>query len=80
MEERWNSGDTYAVMKDGRKTALRVLNSREDAETYKESNGGDYIEERHGEDRKCNDYCPCCKFCEYYKNKVENGGTNKMPF
>ena len=72
-EERFNSGDKFAVMKKGRKTALRVLDSYEKAEEWMEYNGGDYIEVRKGEDKKCQDYCSACEFCNYYKEVVANG-------
>lgn len=65
-EERFNSGDKFAVMKKGRKTALRVLDTEDEAETWKEENGGDFIEVRKGEDKKCLDYCNACKFCSHY--------------
>lgn len=69
-EERFNSGDKFAVMKKGRKTALRVLDSMEKAEQWKTNNGkGDFIEVRPGEDKKCADYCRVCDFCNYYKEK-----------
>ena len=69
-EERFNSGDKFAVMRKGRKTALRVLDSYEKAEEWMEYNGGDYIEVRKGEDKKCQDYCSACEFCNYYKEVV----------
>jgi len=69
MEERYNSGNKYAVMKKGRKTALRVLDSRESAEEWMGSNGGDLIEERLGEDKKCVDYCKAAAFCSYAKER-----------
>ena len=72
-EERFNSGDKYAVMKKGRKTAMRVLDSLEDAEAWKDANGGEYIDVRKGEDKKCIDYCSVCKFCDYWQ---ENYGGN----
>lgn len=68
-DERFNSGDKYAVMKKGRKTALRVLDSQEAAEQWKADNGGDYIETRLGEDKKCADYCSACEFCNYYQER-----------
>ena len=80
QEDRWNSGQTFAVMKNGRKTALRVLSTREEAEEYQEKNGGDYIQERQGEDRKCKEYCSCCYFCDYYKNFVKNDSAQALPF
>lgn len=71
-EERFNSGDKYAVMKKGRKTAMRVLDSMEEAEAWQAGNGGDFIETRKGEDKKCKDYCSACQFCNYYKEEVQN--------
>lgn len=70
-EERYNSGDKYAVMKKGRKTALRVLDSKEDAEIWMADNGGDYIEIRPGEDKRCLEYCAVAQFCSHYKKITE---------
>lgn len=70
-EERFNSGDKYAVMKKGRKTAMRVLGSMEEAEKWQADNGGDFIETRKGEDKKCKDYCSACEFCNYYREQVK---------
>jgi len=67
MEERYNSGNKYAVMKNGRKTALRVLDTMQDAEEWKKANSGDSIEIREGEDKKCIDYCAVAPFCSYAK-------------
>lgn len=65
--DRWNTGDKFAVMKNGRKTALRVCDSEEDAMDWRERNGGDFIEKRPGTDKKCADYCSCCQFCDYWQ-------------
>jgi hypothetical protein len=79
-EERFNSGDKYAVMKKGRKTALRVLDSLEEAEKWKAENGGDEIQVRPGEDKKCADYCSACEFCNYYleRRAAANGGNEAV--
>ena len=69
MEERYNSGNKYAVMKNGRKTALRVLDTMQDAEEWKKANSGDSIEIREGEDKKCIDYCAVAPFCSYAKGR-----------
>lgn len=67
-EERWETLTRWAVMKEGRKTAIRVFENREDAELLLKSlNGGHFLEERKGESKKCLDYCPCCEFCNFYK-------------
>lgn len=68
-EERFNSGDKFAVMKKKRKTALRVLNSMSEAEEWMKNNKGEYIEVRPGEDKKCADYCFVSEFCSYHKSK-----------
>lgn len=62
-EERWATEDKWAVMKNGRKTALKLCNSEEEAKSF----SGDYIEFRQGESRKCADYCNCKDFCPFYK-------------
>jgi hypothetical protein len=72
-DERFNSGDKYAVMRKGRKTALRVLSSMEEAEAWMADNGGDEIQVRPGEDKKCADYCAVNQFCSHYKGVVDNG-------
>lgn len=66
-EERYNSGDKFAVMKAGRKTAVRVFDAREEAEEYLIAEGCDYIEERPGEDKRCVDYCAAARFCSHWK-------------
>ncbi len=70
-EQRYNTGDKYAVMKNGRKKALRLLDSAEEAGQWKYDNGGDYIEVRKGEDKKCAEYCSCSEFCNYWREKRE---------
>ena len=66
-DERYNSGDKFAVMRKGRKTALRVLDSMEAAEEWMGDNGGDFVEIRPGEDKKCADYCSVCDFCSHFQ-------------
>lgn len=70
-EERWASEDKWAVMKKGRKTAVKVCSSESEAQEMIDSGKGDSIEFRAGEDKKCMEYCQCCKFCSYYKEKYE---------
>lgn len=73
--ERWDRPTTYAVMKAGRKSALRVLESRESAESWKAINGGDSIVERPGESIRCTGYCPVRAFCGY-GSKLEGGADD----
>ena len=71
LEERYNSGDKFAVMKKGKKRAERVLDTREEAEQWMKGNGGDYIDTRLGEDKKCLEYCSACNFCSHYRKLTQ---------
>lgn len=70
-EERWATATKYAVMKEGRKSALKVCDSMSDAQTYMRDMGGTRIDIRPGESKKCADYCPCAEFCNFYHECVE---------
>ena len=65
-EERWQDNDKFAVMKEGRKTAIKLFDSKEEAEKNMASLGGTYIEDRIAEPRKCADYCNCKEFCPFW--------------
>ena len=69
--ERWTSPERYAVMKEGRKSAVKVFELEYEAENFIkeiEKDKDKYsVETRKGIDRKCDDYCPCAAFCSYYK-------------
>lgn len=68
LEERWNSGDTFAIMKLTNKRAIKLHSTMQDAEEHLANLNDDYwIEERKGIDRKCLDYCSANIFCNYYK-------------
>ena len=73
-EERWADKTKWAVMKEGRKTAVKVCTDEEEAMALiaelgsKEEGGKHYVEERKGKDKKCERYCPCRDFCKYYKD------------
>lgn len=72
-EERWHKDDTFAVMKEGRKTALKVCTSEEEAQEYIDNKGLDnkhYIELREGKDGRCEDYCNVNKWCPFYQKKL----------
>jgi hypothetical protein len=53
-KERWEKPTKYAVKKEGRKTAVRVLDSKDDAEQMVVDLGkGHYLETRPGESVRC---------------------------
>ena len=70
-EERWDKPTTYAVMKKGRKSAVRVLDGLEEAEQMATDKGtGHYVEVRPGQSVRCEGYCPVNFACDYYKQYV----------
>lgn len=75
-DERWHKDDKWAVMKKGRKTAIRVYGNKNDA--YQRAAGENrqagkdglfYVEHREGEDTKCQSYCSVAQWCPYYRAK-----------
>ena len=69
--ERWRKEDQFAVMKSGRKSALRLLDTRQLALDYLKSQNmvegvGCSIVERKGEDVRCQHYCKVNQFCDYF--------------
>lgn len=70
--ERWYRGGKLAVMKKGRKTAVKLFeeNQSELAEQCAESVGG-WVEKRKGVDGMCNGYCLCNKWCKYYQDTLK---------
>ena len=73
-DERWETEKVYAVMKKGRKTAVKLCKSKDDAEAYIRDLGNDqnYIEMRPGVSKKCLEYCPCREFCSFYKQLLKD--------
>lgn len=65
-EGKWQSADTYAVKRKGRKSAVRVFDTRQEAEKFSKKTG-DFIEERKGECKRCNQYCLVNNFCPFYQ-------------
>ena len=71
-EERWAKPDTYAVIKKGRKSALRLLPTEEQAKEYI----GDQdlsIEFRKGVSTRCEGYCEVSQFCNQYRESMSSG-------
>ena len=76
-EERWAKPDTYAVMKKGRKSALRLLPTEEKAKQFMKDYKVSYtdlsIDFRKGVSTRCEGYCEVSQFCKQYEESV-NGG------
>ena len=72
-KERWGKEDSYALMLDNRKTAKRVLPTREEMDKYMTEHK--YVEGqgcrvvfRAGEDVRCQHYCSVNQFCSHFMN------------
>ena len=71
-EERWADPPKYAVMKEGRKSAVRVFEDENMANTcLKQLGEKHYLEERPAVSRKCEKYCICNEFCNFYKQEIK---------
>lgn len=71
-DERWAKPDVYAVMKRGRKTAVRLYESREAAESHVGSDGSLFIVFRPGVSVRCENYCSVSSFCSQYAKLTES--------
>lgn len=63
-EERWYSGTSYALMKDGGKRAKKVVPILAD---LGEIPAGHHVVERPGRNRRCEEYCEVAPFCAQYQ-------------
>ena len=76
-EERWVRPTTYAVKKDGRKTAIRVFDTQDEADALlKEMPEKDkgFIEIRKGEAVRCTgNFCGVSQWCSQYQSTLKEG-------
>lgn len=81
-EERWEKKPTFAVMKKGRKSALRVLNTFDLANNWFAENVPEKevkictIEKRKGSCIRCESYCPVRNICP--ANKEQNAKISRL--
>ena len=68
-EEMWEKETVYAVMKKGRKSAVRLYKSKPEAEERAEKEGSNHsVEVRKGEKTRCKgDWCGVSKWCDQYQ-------------
>ena len=70
-DERWLRGTTYAVKKEGRKTAVRVFDDEEQAKALAEEVKG-FVEIRKGEAVRCTgNFCGVNKWCKQFQKGEE---------
>jgi hypothetical protein len=69
-EERWMTETVYATKKDGRKSAIRLFKTIEEATELAEKEKG-YVETRKGEPKRCTgDFCGVSKWCSQYQGEL----------
>ena len=72
-EELWASGESWAIMKDGGKRAIKVHKTEDAAIEHKDTLDPTYhIEHRPGKVARCR-YCTARKFCNQYQELIEQG-------
>ena len=68
-EDRWMSETVFAVKREGRKTAIRVLKDEEEAKALAEKEKG-YVETRLGEPRRCTgNFCGVAQWCKQFQDE-----------
>lgn len=68
-DERWTSETVYAVKRDGRKTAIKLFKSLEEANELAAKEKG-YVETRPGEPKRCTgNYCGVADWCKQYQGE-----------
>ena len=72
--ERWYRGEKWAVMKEGRKTAVKLHDTKEEAAIHaaelldqKDNKKKYYVEKRPGTNVRCQDYCPVADYCDQWQ-------------
>ena len=72
-EELWTSGESWAIMKDGGKRAIKVHKTEKEAIEHKDTLDSTYhIEHRPGKVARCR-YCTARKFCNQYQELIQEG-------
>ena len=69
-EERWMSEAVFAVKREGRKSAIRLFKTLEEATELAEKDKGS-VETRAGEPKRCTgDFCGVSKWCSQYQGEI----------
>lgn len=76
-KERWYQPPVFAVMRKGRKSAVKLFDNKNDAMAmvYSGQGTGDsagssyYLEWREGVNRRCENYCEVSGFCDWWQVK-----------
>lgn len=66
-EERWEKAPVWAVMKKGRKRAVRLYDNERDAVKHATAEKQCSVEHRPGDSIRCQSYCAAAPYCEQWK-------------
>ena len=79
-EEMWEKATVYAVMKKGRKSAVRLFPSEAEAEERVAKEGSNhYVEIRRGEKTRCTqDWCGVSQWCDQYQAESKQQLLDKL--
>jgi len=71
-QERWQKPGKVAVMVNGKKRAVKLLDTQKWADEYilTEQLKGAYIEDRPAESIRCMHYCPVSKHCSWWQDQI----------
>ena len=69
--ERWARPTTYAVMKQGRKSAVKRYQLRAVAEAHASTDKALSVEVRPGEAVRCAHYCPVARWCRQWQTEQQ---------
>lgn len=78
-EEMWEQPSKYAVMRDGRKTAIKVFEDSDECSKWFAENVDNtppkpctYVVERPGKRTRCEEYCNVAPFCNQYQEYLKS--------
>lgn len=78
-QERWSEPSSFAIMRPGRKTAVRIFPEKYMADSFlmaeKHKMPDATIQERKGGSKRCEMFCPVKKFCPQYKKEMNELST-----
>ncbi len=79
-EETWQKDTVYAVMKKGRKSAVKLYKTESEAVERAEKEGSNHsVEVRKGEKTRCKgDWCGVSKWCDQYQSEAKEQFLDKL--
>jgi hypothetical protein len=70
-KDRWCKDTVWAVMKEGRKSAVKLYDNEHMANEAAEKEKKGYVQERKGKAIRCEDYCSANIFCNQFKDSID---------